>query len=111
MEKSNWDPRHKLSKTKMLKGHFKKRYHERVGVECNKETYKNMVYNIQHHKLFFIGKQSNRVSLWSTTIEGKDFIVAFDHSRQTPITILFKKMFDENIFNNDVYKEIDQCYL
>lgn len=72
-------------KSKQIEKHFARRSIERVGYFIDPDP---LVKLIQKNELEFIGKQSNRVSLWKYTLKDIDYKLVYDKNRKKIITII-----------------------
>jgi hypothetical protein len=75
--------------------HFKKRFKERVGVECSRNFYNEILFSIKNHKSIFLYKNSNRVFCYLIIINEKKFIIAYDRFRDVLITLIPEDKFQE----------------
>lgn len=75
--------------------HFKKRFKERIGIECTDIIYNKFRKNIRQGKSQFILKESNRVKHYLDSYENKKCIIIYDSHREELMTILFEDMFDK----------------
>ena len=73
------------SKKKQVKKHFQKRSLERVGVLLNE---KELIQLIQHNKLEFVERQSNRVTIFRYSFMNSVYRLVYDSMRKQIITIL-----------------------
>lgn len=82
--------------------HAKKRAAERYGLELTKEHYQTLCLAIQRGEGTFLGRQSNRVSVWQITVyraSTNDFPkvnVVYDRQRHTIVTFLPPGITDAN---------------
>lgn len=76
------------SKKRNIKTHFKRRSLERVGVLLDE---KELIRKIQNNELEFVERQSNRVTVFRYSYQGKFYRLIYDKTRKQIITILFEK--------------------
>lgn len=67
--------------------HLKERARERLGIELNRDARRALVADIQQGRAAFLRRQSNRVTLWSLTINGVGCVGVYDKQRKTLVTV------------------------
>jgi len=91
----------KISKNTTQKLHFKKRFRQRLGFECSRETYRLIQHQVTSPaRRILIFQQSNRVRWYGVLIDGKRCIVVYDNIRKVLVTIFVEHAF------TDTQKEI-----
>ncbi len=78
----------KPSKTISQKLHFKKRFLERVGIDCDRRLHNEILSNVQNGKYKVHCKQSNRVTVFEMNHESRDYLIFYDRMRKSLITII-----------------------
>lgn len=69
--------------------HFKKRVNERFGIYVNNEEINRIIADIKIGDAPLVEKQTNRVSVYLTEVQGVKMNVVYDHRRKMLVTCLF----------------------
>lgn len=80
------------SKSKNQLIHFKKRLYERYNITLNRQDINNIISLIQHNQATFLGRYSNRLSLFDITYNDLNFRALYDKERKTLVTALTSDM-------------------
>lgn len=75
-------------KTQTVKEHFKRRMYERWGILLKNGQEQGIVSLIQEGKAKFVGRQSNRVTVWNVPYLGMTIPMLYDSLRKQMITAL-----------------------
>jgi hypothetical protein len=100
-----------VNKKHTEKIHFKKRFKERVGIECSRNFYNEIFSSIKNHRSIFLYKNSNRIFCYLIIINEKKFIIVYDKFRDVLVTLIPEDKFQEeqlsiinNLSNNKISK-------
>lgn len=78
-----------MGKRKSQERHARRRASERLGLNLNSEHYSAIISRIQRNTdVEFVGRQSNRVTLWRVHFNEKEFIAVYDKHRKSLVTVL-----------------------
>ena len=75
-------------KAPTLQAHFKRRMYERWGILLKNGQEKEIVDLIQTGQAKFVGRQSNRVTVWNVPYLGMTIPMLYDSTRKQMITAL-----------------------
>ena len=85
----------KIDKNYTQKLHFKKRFKQRLGEDCSRTTYLNVLKQVESPtNRILILKQSNRVRWYGVSVLDKRCIVVFDSIRRVLVTIFVEESFN-----------------
>lgn len=77
-----------MEKKHAQRAHTKRRLQTRFGTSVNHAGYRQLVFDIQEGRAKFLGRQTDRVSLFLITHEGKEMKALYDKKRGTIVTVL-----------------------
>src|SRR4030042_100947 len=83
----------KRERTSALRAHGKRRIAERCGILLNHKLLLELVENIQKGRYKFVDRQSQRVTRFQATIEGREMIIVYDRRHKTIVTVLYAEEF------------------
>ena len=78
----------KITKKTAQKLHLRSRARTRFGLELTPEDHEALVETVAHGRRTFLGRQSNRVSVFLVEFGGREMKVIYDRSRGTVVTAL-----------------------
>ena len=64
---------------------------ERLGMDVNKEIRQSLIAKIQNNKLEFVERQSVRITVWRTILNGINVRLVYDKNRKTIVTVLIER--------------------
>ena len=114
----------RTTKAQNQTSHFKKRCEERLGVQIDRKAIQRQIKEKSFDEnLYFLKKQSNRVSIYRYKFQNKWYIIPYDKNTYKVITIFEDKKQDNiqeikaetinhnpsNIFKN-LFKQIFRLY-
>src|SRR4030065_2522522 len=73
----------KRERTSALRAHGKRRIAERCGILLNHKLLLQLVENIQKGRYKFVDRQSQRVTRFQATIEGREMFTVYDRRHKT----------------------------
>ena len=82
-----------VNKKHTEKAHFKKRFKERIGVECSRKCYNNIIYDIKNKNSILLYKLSTRVFCFLQILFNKKFIIVYDKFRDSLVTLIPEENF------------------
>jgi elongation factor P--beta-lysine ligase len=68
--------------------HAERRFIERVGIDLTQNLHELLVSQIKKGKLKFVERQSVRVTLWETELNGITVHLVYDKKRKQIVTVL-----------------------
>ncbi len=74
--------------------HAKDRLKQRFGIEATPRISRYLVGKIKKAEGFFLGKQSQRVSVWGITYKGKRIVAVYSKKGGKIITVVHANAFD-----------------
>lgn len=84
--------RKRQNKSKSQKTHALNRAKQRVGWGTSQQEIDDCIRQIISGEAKFYERQSNRVTKWWVTIDGKEVIAVYDKNRKTIVTFITKEM-------------------
>jgi len=79
-------------KVRAVRKHAAKRFQERFGEELDGKLLDEIIRDIQYGRAKFIGKQSNKISIFEVQKKNKQIRVVYDKKYNTPVTFLTMDM-------------------
>ena len=71
--------------------HFKNRFKERIGIEVDTKSIKEMIFKIQKGSARFVKKRSNRVKVFEVDYKSQKIWLVYDKIRKNLVTVLLPK--------------------
>ena len=84
------DKRHTAVKKQAQTYHFNNRFRERTGLSCNRFVRRDILEAIHNQEVVFLGRQSSRLHWYLFKFNEREFVIVYDHNRDSLVTVLFK---------------------